>query len=68
MTGNPRRIEQIPFYCCACWHRGTLNVEWKALEGKTLEDLRIMCQDAHKQQCPKADVRLRSATKTRRTR
>jgi len=65
---NPRRIEVISFWCCACWFRGALNVEWQVLEGKTLEDVRLMCNDAHKKTCTKADVRLGNATKTRRTR
>lgn len=65
---NPRRIESISFWCRVCWFRGALDVEWQILHGKTLEDIRLMCNEAHAKQCPTADVRLGNATKTRTAR
>ena len=64
---NTRRIEIVYFYCRACWRKGSIQIEWLELEGKTLEELRTMCNNAHQKICSKADVRLGNATKTRRS-
>lgn len=70
MKTNPRHIETVSFWCRHCWTKGALNIEWQQLEGKTLEDIRLMCNTAHGSSghCKNPDVRLGDATKTKRRR
>lgn len=60
-----RRIETIFCFCRHCWRKLQFNIEWKTMEGKTMEEIRQYLNELHRKQCSTPDVRIHAGTKSK---